>query len=97
MRALGGIVGFSLLVLPLTLTSCGGTDCGPPLPVSDSELQSNERCVPLQEKPTHSEPRLRLDGEAGTVTIEYEIVDGGGTRKVEERWRIVKRDGVPRD
>lgn len=53
-------------------------------------------CRPLHAEGRAHDLRLRLDDEAGYVTIEYEIHDGDGIRTVEERWKIVRRNGEPR-
>lgn len=71
-------------------------ECGPPPQISDGVFFSEDTCRPLHAEGRAHDLRLRLDDEAGYVTIEYEIHDGDGIRTVEERWKIVRRNGEPR-
>lgn len=73
-------------------------ECGPPLAIPDGNyVAPRESCAPVLDERLAREVHLRMDAEAGYVYVEYEIEALEGTRKIEERWKIVKRDGVPRD
>lgn len=69
-------------------------ECGPIAQIPDGEYPSNDSCLPPHAEGEANGLRLRLDNEAGYVTIEYEIEEGEEIRKVEERWKIVGRNGA---
>lgn len=88
-------------ILPLGLLVLSGClwdpgQCGPVAQIPDGQYVSDDACSPPHAEGAASGLRLRLDDEAGYVTIEYEVDDGDQTRRVEERWKIVARSGEPR-
>lgn len=83
------------LLLPFALGGCWtGVDAceGPPNQIADGTYTS-DRCAPFSEDRLVGEVIFRMDADGGYAYVEYEIQEGGEVRKVEERWRIHRRDG----
>lgn len=84
-----------LLAVGISLGGCFREDyCGEPHHIPDgtyAERTEWGKCTPFTKDERVGDVHMRFDDVAGSVVVEYEILVDGQPRKVEDRWRIVKR------
>ena len=87
-----------LLAVGISLGGCFREDyCGEPHHIPDGTYAARDsrsglpQCTPFSKQERAGDVHMHFDDVAGSVVVEYEILVDGQPRKVEDRWRIVKR------